>query len=181
MEATGYTVFVLGAVCLIAAIVGGNVSLPGGVRFAALASKGARIALGFFAFLLLGVGAIFIAAPVQSPNPEASGDSTVGRTHQDPFPFGGCDDPKITLSKGKGASGLKITITGSGFPKQADVTLRFHTEAMAPAATEDDGTFKGKVKIPGSFDPFAPQQFDITASTTSPSVCSARAAFKLID
>lgn len=61
MEETGYALILLGAVCVVAALVGGNVSLPGGVKFAALASPRTRIPLGCFAAVLMLGGAVLIA------------------------------------------------------------------------------------------------------------------------
>jgi hypothetical protein len=167
MEATGYTVLLIAIACGVAAIVGGNVSLPGGAKFPEL-SGAVRLALGAVALLLLVTSIIFIV------NPRASGP--------DPrSPAGTCSGPKISLSKGKGPSGTKVTITGRGFPSNADVETRFHTEAMAPASSDENGAFESRVVIPGSLDPFAPQQFEISATTTSPAVCSARAPFRLTD
>ena len=67
MEAAGAAILVLGAVCLIAAIIGGNVSLPGGTTFAALTSKTSRVVLASFAVVLFVLGFIFLF--LQSPSP----------------------------------------------------------------------------------------------------------------
>ena len=175
MEATGYTVFILGAVCAVAAIVGGNVSLPGGVKFGALASGGVRVALGAFGALLLLIGMYFIVNGATGPRKESPTNTS------EPVDKGGCDNPKISLSKGKGSSGSKVTVKGTGFPTNADVEILFHHEAMTPDATDDTGSFEGRVTIPGTFDPFAPEQFRIHATTKSPIVCFADAPFQLTD
>ncbi len=174
MEATGYAVLLIAIVCGVAALVGGDVSLPGGAKFPKL-SLAVRIALALVTFVLLVAAVAFIVVPrVGTGTPPPS-------TSERPSHAGPCVNPKISLSKGKGSSGTKVTITGTGFPSLADVTTRFHTEAMAPARSDEKGTFEGKVVIPGSFDPFAPQQFDIVASTTSPTVCNASTPFQLTD
>jgi hypothetical protein len=180
MEATGYAVLMVGIVCGVAAIVGGDVSLPGGARFPTLSSP-VRVALGLMAALLLITSAVFIVLP-HVPGSVPAGDGPRQPTASERLPQAGpCTHPKISLSKGKGPSGTKVTITGTGFPSNADVETRFHVETMAPALTDEKGAFEGRVVIPGSLDPFAPQQFDISASTTSPTVCSARAPFRLTD
>lgn len=69
MEAAGGTLLVLGAVCLIAAIVGGNVSLPGGTTFGALTSKGVRSFLGFIAIAFFVIGFVFLLAGNFQPSP----------------------------------------------------------------------------------------------------------------
>jgi hypothetical protein len=92
------------------------------------------------------------------------------------FHFGICDDPRLSLSDGSGPSGTQIVVSGSGFPGDRNVELRFHTEALAPARTDDEGSFEADVRIPGTYDPFAPRQFDIVATAN---VCSQRAPFQL--
>ena len=89
---------------------------------------------------------------------------------------GPCDDPQLSLSDGSGPSGTEVVVRGSGFPGREDVDLRFHTESLTPARTDDGGNFEVNVRIPGSFDPFAPQQFDIVASADA---CSDNIAFQL--
>jgi hypothetical protein len=74
-----------------------------------------------------------------------------------------CDEPQLSLSRGSGSSGTQVVISGAGFPNQRTVELRFHTEVLAPARTDGEGRFEGQVRIPGTFDPFAPQQFGIVA------------------
>lgn len=87
-----------------------------------------------------------------------------------------CDDPQLSLSDGSGPSGTEIVVSGSGFPGDRNVDLRFHTEALAPGRTDGEGSFEASVRIPGTFDVFAPQQFSITATAN---VCSQDAPFQL--
>jgi hypothetical protein len=89
-----------------------------------------------------------------------------------------CSDPSISLSRGTGPSGMELAVRGSGFPSDEAVELRFHTEALLPSRTQTDGTFAVDIVVPGTFDVFAPTQFEITATTT-PTVCSDSAAFEL--
>lgn len=92
------------------------------------------------------------------------------------LPSGPCGEPAIALSDGAGPSGTAVLVTGSGFRGSSSVDLRFHTESLTPSRTDADGRFEQEVRIPGSFDPFAPQQFDIVAATGA---CSARTPFRL--
>ncbi len=89
-----------------------------------------------------------------------------------------CRDPALSLSRGTGPSGTAVVVRGSGFPSDESVGLRFHTEALPPARTDADGAFEVEVVIPGTFDVFAPQRFDIRAST-SPTICSESTPFEL--
>lgn len=89
-----------------------------------------------------------------------------------------CSNPAISLSHGSGPSGSAVTVTGKGFPNDEKVSLRFHTEELTPARTSSAGEFSVGVRIPGTFDAFAPQQFSITAVTT-PTVCSDEASYRL--
>lgn len=89
-----------------------------------------------------------------------------------------CDDPAVSLSRGAGPSGTEVVVRGSGYPADEAVEVRFHTEALPPARTSTDGTFEVDIVVPGTFDPFAPKQFEIRATTT-PTVCFDSAPFEL--
>ena len=89
-----------------------------------------------------------------------------------------CGEPSLSLSKGSGPSGTRITVKGSGFPSHESVELRFHTEEMLPERTDSSGQFSASVTIPGTFDFAAPFQFYIQA-LTSPSGCSGTTPFRL--
>lgn len=82
MEAAGAAILILGAVCIIAAIIGGNVSLPGGTTFAALTSKPSRVTLAIFALILFFLGSILlVVALAQSmPTPIAPGPHSIDPT-----------------------------------------------------------------------------------------------------
>jgi len=68
---------------------------------------------------------------------------------------------------------------GTGFDAREQVEIRFHTELIATAEGDCDGAFSGvHARIPGTFDAFAPQQFEITATGKS-SARSASAPFQL--
>jgi hypothetical protein len=92
-------------------------------------------------------------------------DCGVGGERSENGPSRPCADPQLSLSTGSGPSGTSVTVAGSGFPSARSVELRFHTEQLAPARTDEAGDFRVDVRIPGTFDPFAPQQFEITAVT----------------
>lgn len=89
-----------------------------------------------------------------------------------------CDDPTLSLSKGSGPAGTVVSVRGGGFPGDERVELRFHTEALVPARTDAEGTFLVDITVPGTFDAFAPSQFEISA-TTRPTICTSGATFRL--
>lgn len=92
--------------------------------------------------------------------------------------LGECSKPSISLSRGAGPSGTRVTVSGRGFAADTEVELNFHTEALPPSRTGSEGTFSQEVVIPGSFDAFAPQQFQIRALSKGP-ICSDDAPFQL--
>ena len=128
---------------------------------------GALVALGALAAIATILTFVFQFGPFGG----SSDDPT-------PHPPAACTDATPSLSKGTGPSGTQVTVTGSGFPGDRDVDLRFHTEAMAPAHSDAEGHFKAHVTIPGTFDFAAPAQFDIVA-TTAGGGCFASRPFQL--
>jgi hypothetical protein len=95
------------------------------------------------------------------------------------LPLDGATSVSIGLSVGRGPSGTEVTVTGHGFAVNEVVEIRFHTEQIGTAQVDGAGTFSQNVRVPGSFDVFAPQQFDIVATGNS-SARSARAPFQLV-
>jgi hypothetical protein len=89
-----------------------------------------------------------------------------------------CKDPSVSLSRGSGPSGTHTVVRGSGFPSDEAVDVRFATETLPPARTDLEGAFEVEVVVPGTFDAFAPKQFEITA-TTKPTICFDSAPFLL--
>jgi len=88
-------------------------------------------------------------------------------------------EASLSISRGTGPSGTEIRVSGRGFGGQELVEISFHTELIATARTDDDGIFRRvPARIPGSFDVFAPVQFDIRATGRS-TVRSARVPFLL--
>ena len=112
-------------------------------------------------------------APTSTPGPTFA----PGPTPTSPGPFG-CAAPTLSLSKGSGPSGTHVVVSGSGFPANEPVEMRFHTELLPPSQTGPDGTFQVEIVVPGTFDSFVGQQFTISA-VTSPSICHKEAPFKL--
>ena len=126
------------------------------------------------------VSAITDRPPKESARPGAPSD-TIGEladTTGDAPDARPCTDPSVSLSRGSGPSGTQVKISGSGFPSDERVDIRFHTEALPPARTEADGRFSVDAVIPGTFDVFAPQTFEIRA-TTKPTICNESAPFRL--
>jgi hypothetical protein len=89
-----------------------------------------------------------------------------------------CSDQHVSLSRGSGPSGTEVTVTGTTFPADQQVTLEFSTEELPPARTDDHGRFQVTVVIPGTLDAFAPRQVAIIATTT-PDVCFDSEPFEL--
>src|SRR5690242_3563730 len=58
----GWTLVLIAVVCLVSAAVGGNVSLPGGVKFGRQLGKRSRAALALLAIATLTLGAVTIVA-----------------------------------------------------------------------------------------------------------------------
>lgn len=86
--------------------------------------------------------------------------------------------PELSLSTGRGPSGTELTVTGREFCPGEQVDIRFHAEQIGTARAGDGGGFEVSARVPGSFDAFAPRQFDITA-TGQDSLGSARVPFQL--
>jgi len=97
----------------------------------------------------------------------ATGQSTA-RSARVPFQLtrvpGVTSTPTLSISRGSGPSGTQIALSGSGFEGGEVITIRFHTETIATAQADSRGAFSEvQARIPGSFDVFAPQQFEIVA------------------
>lgn len=109
------------------------------------------------------------------------GTTTNGGEEQPPGPEGICNaamvSPTLGLSTGRGPSGTLVAVTGNGYCPDAVLEIRFHTRAIGEARTDGDGEFSVEVTIPGTFDAFAPAQFDIIASSAAGG--SARVPFEL--
>jgi hypothetical protein len=87
-------------------------------------------------------------------------------------------EPQVSLSRGRGPSGTRLTISGDGFHPNSEVELRFHTEALPPARSDDEGTFSVAARIPGTFDVFAPFSVTIFAASRG---CVDTANFRLTE
>jgi hypothetical protein len=114
------------------------------------------------------IGAIVVALVASGTSPwwwNALFSHDTGGTTNTPSSDFVCDSPTLSLSQGAGPSGTSVVITGKGFPPNRDVDIKFHTEDLAPAATDEQGSFEDTVVIPGTFDAFSGQQFQITATT----------------
>jgi len=74
MVETGMILILIAVGCIIAAIVRGNVTLPGGSKFGAIPSPGARITLAVFAGLvgLFGIILVLVGWSSSLPGPEGS-------------------------------------------------------------------------------------------------------------
>jgi hypothetical protein len=93
------------------------------------------------------------------------------------FPDSPAGEMSVYVNPTSGAGNATVTLSGEGFPGNARVTIRFHTEQFAETRTNGQGKFANvTAKIPRSFKPFAPQQFDIVAVSGA---FSARTPFQL--
>jgi len=84
----------------------------------------------------------------------------------------------LSLSTGQGPSGTLVTVSGTGFDGGEKVTIRFHVEQVGDALADNSGAFSAAVKVPGSYDAFAPQQFEFIV-TGNASARSATVSFRL--
>ena len=103
----------------------------------------------------------FILTVVGWPPDGAQPDGQIGDRDT---PSMACE-PHVSLSRGRGPSGSNTVVTGTGFPADSDVDLRFHTESLVPGHTDSEGSFRVRTQIPGTFDAFAGQQFMISAAS----------------
>ena len=87
-------------------------------------------------------------------------------------------EASLSLSRGRGPSGSIVRVSGAGFPPNEEVELLFHTEFLPSARTDSSGAFRARITIPGTFDAFAGQQFQIFAATPT---CGDRAQFFLAE
>jgi hypothetical protein len=85
----------------------------------------------------------------------------------------------LSISHGSGPSGTNVKLSGHGFGSNETVDIFFHTEPIATARADGSGDFSDvRARIPGSFDVFAPQTFEIQAIGRS-SEKSAMVPFRL--
>lgn len=96
-----------------------------------------------------------------------------------PFLPGAAKDPSISLSVGQGPSNTGLVITGSDFASNERVALAFHVDQLGTAQADDTGAFSYEVKIPGTYDAFAPRNVTVRA-TGSSTAKTATAEFKLL-
>ena len=168
------TIFMAGLACVIAAIVGGGLSMAG-VSVPTLRSTRRQAMLA-----LAGAGVIvvsFLVAGGGDSKGAPTGETTPPLTSS-PFVFpddvpGG--ETAIKLSVLEGPPGTPLQVSGSGFGSNETVVIRFHTQTLAETRTDGSGTFAPvSVRVPPDWQ--FKGQFDVVA-TGRQSIRAARQPF----
>ena len=152
--------------------------MEGGRR--SLAENPVVVVIGVLAGLAGIIGLVVQLWPEGGGGSRGGGNGGQESPTTQPDALARCTDPSLSLSVGSGPSGTEVVVSGTGFPGDQSVDLRFHVEPLPPSRTDADGAFQVAVVIPGSLDSFAPSTFEINANT-SPSVCFADVPFELTE
>jgi len=194
MIETGLALIVLAAVCLVAAAVGGNVRLPGGVEFPHLPSS-VRVALTGLTALFVSGGIVLLVLgwptlrPTLGPTPEPTSSSPT-RTPTLPTPspsptksaLTNCQDPAIRVEPGTGSAGTDVEVAGKSFLPNAVITVAMYgyADTLTMSRTDESGAFLATFTVPAAWKPeFLPLDAPILAYTNSPAVCQAQQSFLL--
>lgn len=157
MVETSATLFLLAAVCLVAAIVGGNLGLPGGVKFPQLStSTRAVLFAASIMFVCAGIALLVLFGPAKpsptEPGPGQASSPTVnpapGQTSLPPAPPD-CRAPSITADPGSGSPGDVVKVSGLGFLPDSIVTLSMYGDsgALGLARTDKHGAFSSEMEV----------------------------------
>jgi len=104
--------------------------------------------------------------------PESTaGDHTVtAKVHNDEAEADFEVEPAITIDPAEGAANERITVTGTGFASQKNVTITIGGEEVGGDETDSSGSFEAQVNVPdlgaGTFDVKAEDESDNSASAT---------------
>lgn len=79
----------------------------------------------------------------------------------------GATEPTIGLSPNSGKVNAKFTVTGQGFAPNAKIKIRFHTDQVATATADANGSFTVTATVPASFAHFA-GSWSVVAEQSSP-------------
>lgn len=71
----------------------------------------------------------------------------------------GAQGESIELKPSSGVAGTQVTVTGTGFPTNKVVSIRFRTEQVGSNVTDDNGQFTAPIIIPSK----SPGSWSITA------------------
>ena len=132
-------VLFVGIGCVIAAVVGGGLSLAN-LKVPVVSSLPRQVLLGVTGLVLLG-GSFLL--------PDSGGDHDGGG--------GGGGGPggstEITLSDASAPRGATLTVSGSGFSPGELVEIRVHVTSVGTVTTDSKGRFAQKVTVPESAPP----------------------------
>jgi hypothetical protein len=128
-------VLLVGIGCVIAAVVGGGLSLAN-LKVPIVNSIPRQLLLGVTGFVL--VGGSFLL-----PGPSGGGG---GGGHPG-------ESAEITLSDGSAPRGATLTVSGSGFSSAELVELRVHITTVGTVTADSNGRFTQKVTVPESAPP----------------------------
>lgn len=143
------TLIVIGAFCVIAAIVGGGLSLANVGQMPEIASVRRQAMLALFGLAAIGGG---VLAGGDDPSP-AGDDSTGGRPPatsppSPPEPDDAGDELALELSRHSGRPGTSVKVEGYGFTAGEDVVVSLDTMRLTSERADRRGRFRVTVKIP---------------------------------
>jgi len=188
---------VLAAVCVVAAIVGGDVTLPGGVKFPPISrlTRGLLVvASGVFA--CLGLLLLFMqisgqrpsANPPSAPSTPATPGSvaTPGPSHASVLPLQSeapldCQAASIVVEPGSGSAGDTVRVTGEKFYRNTVVSISMYGDSgtLAMTRTNQAGAFETIITVPNSWMPeLLPLETPMLAISNS-GACTTQASFLL--
>lgn len=121
------TLLLLGVACVIAAIVGGGLSIAKVAEIPVINSPSRQALLALAGLALIG-GSFLV--PEKPDNGSGQGGGAKG-------------DAAITLSKASGPPGLSLRVGGSGFAPNEAVRIRFHATEVALVNADAAGRFGG--------------------------------------
>jgi hypothetical protein len=191
MIQTGLTLIVLAAVCAVAAAVGGNVRLPGGVEFPHL-PRPVRVALTGLTALFVSGGIVLLVMggptpdPVHGPTPDPTSSSPTPTRSPTPTPPvhppspTNCTAAAIRVEPGTGSAGTDVDVVGECFPPNAIITvyMYLHAEPLTMTRTDESGAFLATFTVPAAWRPeLLPLDAPVLASTNSPAVGQAQQSF----
>jgi hypothetical protein len=158
------TVLLLGAVCVIAAIVGGGLKVAKIAEIPLIDSVTRQTLLAVAGAGLIGTSFALPEPDPPKPKPEVASSGAVG-------------EASMTLSKASGPPGSSLRVGGSGFAPDERLRIRFHAQELSVVQTDAQGEFAGQtIVIPTNWP--ADGRFDVV-TTGERSGRSATAGFEV--
>lgn len=152
----------VGIGCIIAAIVGGGLSLAN-LKVPVVNSVPRQLILAATGLVIVGGSFLLPGKGEPSTGGNTGGDGTGGTIAE------------ITLSDSSAARGSPITVTGSGFEPGELVEIRVHVTTVGTVTADSNGSFRQRVTVPDAAPP--PGFPTSVAATGHSSVKTATAPF----